>query len=249
MAENAAREAEEVRNAAVEEREAAVSEAKITRETMEVTRDIVGVTFDGLGRYADLIHVTFFLAYMLCLLPVLILFSPECTAIFLVVFCLQRGKKEAESVKKQLHDLVQADETRLATNKGVATEVRSSRSLLASVLIGRELILPFHFVARVIQRPVSLVNNACSKGTADLRPFFSAFVKAWGSQHECPPSPCECWAYLTRAGDVRRLYRRSGHHDNLFVPGTYDASASETPGLKKRPRERWTGSTRPEGPS
>ncbi len=37
MAENAAKEAEELRDAAMEERVAAVTEAKITREEMEVT--------------------------------------------------------------------------------------------------------------------------------------------------------------------------------------------------------------------
>eukprot|EP00903_Cladosiphon_okamuranus_P012984 g12116.t2 len=69
MAENAAKEAEIVRDAAVAEREDAVHEAKVIRETMK------------------------------------------------------RGEEQAERVQKQLHDLVRADETRLATNKQVATEV------------------------------------------------------------------------------------------------------------------------------
>lgn len=43
--------------------------------------------------------------------------------------CAQRGKEQAASVKKQLHDLVKADETRLATNKRVATEVSGLCSL------------------------------------------------------------------------------------------------------------------------
>ncbi|CAM9951563.1 unnamed protein product, partial [Laminaria digitata] len=34
-----------------------------------------------------------------------------------------RGGKRAESVQKKLTDLVEADQLRLATNKGVATEV------------------------------------------------------------------------------------------------------------------------------
>eukprot|EP00752_Nemacystus_decipiens_P002127 g2029.t1 len=36
---------------------------------------------------------------------------------------MERGKEQADSVKKQLHELVKADETRLATNKHVASAV------------------------------------------------------------------------------------------------------------------------------
>ena len=35
----------------------------------------------------------------------------------------QREEKQAESVRKKLHDLVEADELRLATNKAASTEV------------------------------------------------------------------------------------------------------------------------------
>lgn len=122
-----------MRASAVEERKAAVAEAQIIRDTMEVGtpyrllkprrscvewRTTAFVVQESSGatpmffirfRHGSFLHPgTLFNCF----------FHP------VISDCgLQRGKEQAQAVEKQLHDLVEANATRLATNTAVATEV------------------------------------------------------------------------------------------------------------------------------